>query len=291
MSKESAMAVAVQAAPVAEAPQAAPETTQAAPEQPRELESTRFNLLAKKEAELVKQREEYKKEREAFLAERDQFKPIHEQFAKFQELKKTNPIEAIKLLEFSDEDFINYMATREDNSTPEEKARKAAQQEIERFQNEMKERELKAAQERNNKIITEFKQSIATTIASDKEKYEFANMEGPAAEELAYLFVEECVKQGDDAPTAEEAAQYVEDYYEGKFRQAMSAKKLTPKEAVAAAKEAIAAAKDEPLKAEVSPRPKTLSSKVNPTVASTVSRRETPSEKRERLIQKLASGG
>jgi len=258
-------------------------------ESPKELESTRFTLLAKKEAELVKQREEFKKEREAILAEREKFKPLHEKLAKFEELKKNNPIEAIKMLEFSDEDFINFMATREDNSSPEEKAAKAAQKEIERFQNEMRERELKAQEESNNKIITEFKQSISSAFKSDPDKFELSNMVGVQAEELAYDFTAECVKLGMDAPTAQEAAEYVEQYYEEYFKSAMKSKKLTPKEAVEQAKEQ--AAQIDQIKPEVSPRPKTLSSKATATVASTVTRKESPTEKRERLIRKLASGG
>jgi hypothetical protein len=47
----------------------------------------------------------------------------------------------------------------------------------------------------------------------------------------------------------------------------------------------------EQLKAEVSPRPdalsKTLTNKSSATVASTITRKETSSEKRERLIRKL----
>ena len=291
MSVESAMALAT-SQPTASVTPSAPVESAPVAEAPKELESTRFTILAKKEAELVRQREEFKKEREAIMAEREKFKPLHEKLAKFEELKKVNPIDAIKMLEFSDEDFINFMATREDNSTPEEKAAKAAQKEIEKFQNEMKERELKAQEATNNKIITEFKDSITRVISSDKDKFELSNMVGAQAEELAYDFVAECVKLGMDAPTAEEAAEHVEQYYEDYFKGVMKSKKLTPQEAVQAAKEA-AQQVDAPLKAEVSPKPtsKTLNSKATVTVASTVTRKETPTEKRERLIQKLANGG
>lgn len=263
--------------------------TEPAQEAPKELESTRFNILAKKEAELVRQREEFKKEREAIMAEREKYKPLYEKLSKFEELKKNDPIEAIKMLEFSDEDFVNFMASREDNSSPEEKAAKAAQKEIERFQNEMREKELKAQNEANERIINEYKQSISSVFKTDAENYELSNYVGAQAEELAYEFAQECVKQGMDAPTAEEAAKMVEEYYENYFKNAMNTKKLTPKEAIAQAKEQIAEL--DQIKPEVSPRPKTLSSKATATVASTVTRRESPTEKRDRLIRKLASGG
>jgi DNA-binding helix-hairpin-helix protein with protein kinase domain len=290
MSVETAMALATGQPTVT--PVAPVEVISEAPKVEAPLESTRFTHLAKKEAELVKQREEFKRERDFINAEKEKLKPIHEKLSQFEQLKKTDPVAAIKMLEFTDEDFVNYMASREDNSSPEEKARKAALDEINKFTSEQKKREDEVREATNNKIINEFKDSITKAISSDKEKYELSNVVGKQAEELAFDFVTECVKLGIEPPNAEEAADYVEKYYEDYFKGIMTTKKLTPKEAVAAAKEAIAAP-DAPLKAEVNPRPtsKTLSNKSGATVASTVTRRESASEKRERLIQKLANGG
>ena len=183
------------------------------------------------------------------------------------------------------------MAGRDEDLSPEEKASKAAQKEIEKFQNEMRQKELQAQQEQNNRIITEYKQSITGVFKSDTDKYELSNLVGAQAEELAYDFATECVKLGLDAPSAQEAAEYVEQYYEDYFKGVMKSKKLTPQEAVAQAKEQIAELEEAKLEANSKPATKTLSNKATATVASTVTRKETPSEKRERLIRKLASGG
>ena len=288
MSAESALTLAT-GNPV-QAPVVAQEVvaTEVKTEAPKELESTRFSHLAKKEAELQKQRDEFKKEREAILEEKEKIRPLAEKLKRFEQLKKENPIEAIKMLEFSDEDFVNFMASREDTSSPEEKARKAAMSEIEKFQNEMKKKELDATKAQNEKIINEFKQNISRVIESDKDKYELSNMVGPQSQELAFDFVAECVNLGMEAPYADEAAEYVEKYYEDYFKELMKAKKLMPQEAVQQAKEA-AKQVDAPLKPEVSPKPApTLNSKASASVASTVTRKETPSEKRERLIRQLS---
>lgn len=291
MSLESAMAVAT-GQPIPQSPGLAQADVPATPEVPKELESSRFAHLAKQEAALVKQREEFKKERDLINSEKEKLKPIQEKLLKFEELKKKDPLAAIKMLEFSDTDFINYMASLEDTSTPEDKARKAAQEEINKFTSEQKKKEDELRNSTNNRIINEFKSSISNVFSSDKEKFELSNRMGKTAEDMAFDFVAECVKIGMEPPTAEEAASMTEEYYENYFKEIMTSKKLTPKEAAQAAKEAVS---DAPLKAEVSPRPsqpsKTLSSKTTVTTASTVTRRETPSEKRERLMRKLANGG
>lgn len=291
MSTESAMALATTGTSTpAQPPMDAVSGTNEAPTMPKELESTRFSNLAKKEAELVRQREEFKKEREQVLADKESLRPIHERLKKFEELKAKDPVAAIKFLEFSDTDLINFIFAQQDNSTPEEKARKAAQEEIARFTAEQKKKDEDYRSEQNNKVISEFKGSIKKAITTDQDKYELSNKVGSAAEELAYEFVAECVKAGTEAPTAEEAADMVESYYENYFKEIMTSKKLTKKEAIEVVQRV-----DEPLKAEVNPRPqtpaKTLSNKATATVASTVTRRETPSEKRERLIQMLRNGG
>lgn len=294
MSTESALNLAIQSqgitAPLSDPllePKVGPDSP--TPEAPKELESTRFSHLAKKEAELVRQQQEFKKERDAILQERDKLKPLHDKLIKFEELKKTDPVSAIKMLEFSDNDFVNFLAAREDNSTPEEKARKAALDEIDKFKTEQQKEVERVQTENNNRVINEFKATLSTVMASDKERFELSNMIGKAAEELAFDYVKECVNLGTEPPSAEEAAEMVEKYYEDYFKEIMKSKKLSPQEAVAAAKEAVT--KDEPLRAEVSPKPnqnKTLTSKVTATTASVTTRKETTSEKRDRLIRQLA---
>ena len=291
MSAESAMALATGQSPglsVVETPAAPPVQT----DPPKELESTRFNHLAKKEAEMQKQREEIKRRAEEISKKEAEFNPFYEKYKQFEELKKTDRIAAMKLMEFDDTDLVNFIATQQVEMTPEQKAAKAAQEVINKFETERQKREREAVEANNARIITEFKGKISGVIASDPDKFELSNRMGSVAQELAFDFVAECVKLGMEPPTAEEAANYTEQYYEDFFKSMSTSKKLTPQQAAEAAKDAIQQAKEVPLKPEVSPKPtKTLDSRATATVASTVQRRETASEKRERLIEKLRNGG
>jgi hypothetical protein len=199
--------------------------------------------LAAKESELVKSRNEFKAEREAIEREKEALRPIHEKLKKFEELKKSDPVAAIKFLEFSDTDFVNYLAAQQDNSTPEEKARKIVQSELDAFRTEQQKKEDDYKTAQNDKIIAEYKADIGKTIDADKDAYELSNLVGEEAKELAYKFVLQNIEEGKEVPTAEEAAKKVEEYYEVYFKDIMKAKKLTPQEAVEQAKEAIAEAR------------------------------------------------
>jgi succinate dehydrogenase flavin-adding protein (antitoxin of CptAB toxin-antitoxin module) len=295
MSRETALAMATGTpsptpAPVVEAvvSDQSPGVVEAAPKE--SLESTRFSHLAKKEAELQRQREEFKKEREAILAEKEKVKPVWEKIQEFEKLKASDPVAAIKLLELSETDLFNYINAQQENLTPEEKARRAAQEEIRKFQEQSAAEKAKTEEERNNRIINEFKGKITEAINSDKDKYEFSSHPRyiKESEEIAFEFTKACIEGGQDAPTAQECADYVEQYWElyhSEIGDLMkNVKKLAPKTPPAVEN------KDEPLRPQVNPRPtpKTLTNKTTATVASTVDRaKETPSQKRERLMSAL----
>lgn len=262
-----------------------------APEAPKELESTRFTHLAKKESALVKERESFKREKQEFESQREKLTAAEKRVQEFEALKQKDSVAALKFAGFSDTDVMNYLAAAEDKSTPEEKAAKAAQGEIQKFRDEQTKKETEAQTKRNKEVIGKFKNDITKHISNDKDKYEYCNFNGSIAEELILETVSQVFEDTKQIISVEEAAQMVEEYYEGLDKQMSTLKKRQPREAVQEAKKQV-----EMLKAEVSPgqpnrTTKTLSNRATATVASTIPKTETRSQKRERLIQKLAAGG
>ena len=287
---------------VADAPveSEAPKQEVAKPEAPSELDSTRFARLAKQEAELVKQKRE-------IAAEKEKLKPIWEKIQSFEEKKKTNPIEAIKELGFSETDIFNFMAAQEHKDlTPEEKvaaaAKAASEQAIKEFKDEQKSAQEKIEQERNDKLIAKFKSEMTKAVESNKEKYEYCAYFGAEAQELAYEYVKQVVadSNGTDIPTAEEAMQAVEEHYEEQDKAMSVLKKRKPVEAPAAE-----AAKEETrIKTVTTPpgstppkpavqRSRTLSNDATATTAAAAlhKRNETRSEKKDRLANMLRNFG
>lgn len=265
---------------------------QPVPEAPKQeaLESTRFAHLAKKEVELQKQRESFKKEQESLTQEREKMKAIHKKLQDFDEMKLKDPVAALKLAGFTETDLFNFIAAAEDNSTPEQKATKAAQAEINKFKEEQSKKEQEAQTKRNTEVLDSFRKDIQKQIASDKDKYEYCNYNGPLAEELIYETVAAVLEESKEVISVQEAAEMVESYYEEQDKAMSNLKKRKPKEP-----ETVIQPQDEPLRAQVSPRPstpsKTLSSKTTASVASTVTRKETHAEKRQRLIETLGNLG
>jgi len=254
-----------------------------------EIDSTRFAHLAKKEAALTKEREAFKSQQKAHAEELEKLKSVHKKLQDFEELKSKDKLGALKLAGFTDNDIIEMFAQQEDNSTPEEKAAKAAQNEIQKFRDEQTKQQREAQEKRNSDTISQFRNDITKTISASPEKYELCNYNGSLAEELIYETVASVLEDSKELISVQEAADLVEQYYEDTYKSMSNLKKLRPSEAVAAAKEAIS--NSEPLKPEVSPRPasKTLSNKTAASVASTttVPRNETPDQKKSRLVKKF----
>ena len=259
---------------------------------PKELDSSRFTVLAKKEAELVKQREEYKKEHEAFEKEKETLRDIQNRIKSFQELKDSDSFAALKVLGLTDTEIMNLVATsQQDNSTPEEKARKAAQTEIDKFRQEQAKREAEQLAKRNEMLVNNFKQDITKVVTSDKSKYEYINHYGAVAEDLILETVKENVEKTGELLTIKEAADMVEGYYEAEAEMLLQKEKLKAKLAALAPKEEPKAQPTTETKVAPKPSP-TLSSKTVATTASTtIARKETIGEKKARLAQKLANLG
>lgn len=292
MSRDSAMA-ALTGAPPPAAPAESPGLA-AVPtnEPPKDLDSTRFANLARKEAEIVKQREAMKVRETELMTREEKTKAIENKWKEFEDLKAKDQVAAMKMAGFSDTDLVNFLAAHEDNSTPEEKAAKAAQTEIQKFKDEQAAQAKEAKAKENTQVIDRFKKQITEHVTGDKDKYEYINHHGPMAEELILEWVSEVLNDPQQPPSEnilQEAADTIEAFYE-ESDQAMSVlKKRQPKPAPEAE-----APKDEPLRAEVSSRQaigKTLSNKTVATTAGAIPKRETPSQKRERLIEKLRNGG
>lgn len=290
MSREAAMAIATgnpAPPPLAEAP------AQAAEQKPVDLDSTRFNHLAKKEAEIVKQREETKRERELLSAELEKYKPIFSKREQIEKLRESDPIAAMRMDGYNEAQIMNFLAAAEDTSTPEERARRAAQEEIKKFQDDQA-RIAKENQERlNTQTLDNFRKMITQTVTADKEKYEYCNHYGEVAEQLIFDTVDEVLKKDGVVISTQEAADLVETYYEEEDRAMSGLKKRTPREELMA--KLSQPTPEAPLKAEVSARPttpsKTLNSKAVATAASQITRKESPEEKRQRLIERLKNGG
>lgn len=301
MSKESAMAMATGTAVI---PSAQPTSSATAPvvssepnegvvpaetAAPQVLESTRFAQLAKKEAELQKQREEFKRNTEQFNKEKESLRSVQKTINDFEQMRGKDPVAALKILGFSDTEIFNFYAQSEDNSTPEEKAAKAANKEIQKFRDEETKKQTDAQEKRNTETLQQFRENISKHVTADKDKYEYINYNGPLAEELVYETVAEVLKLDNVIISIQEAADMVENYYEEQDKGMSILKKRQSKAPEAPAP--AAPAPEEPLKPQVSPRPsagRTLSSKTSATVASTVPapRNETPDQKKARLINK-----
>lgn len=283
MSHESALALAT-----GQSPTPPPVTEQspglAAVAEPT-LDSTRFANLARKETEIVKQREAMKTREAELKAMEERLKPIEAKWKEFEDLKAKDQVAAMKMAGFSDTDLINFLAAHEDKSTPEEKAAKAAQSEIQKFKDEQAKIAKDNADKQNTQVIDRFKKDITAFVASDKDKYEYLNHHGALAEELIFEYVSQVHEDSNEIISLQEAADAIEAFYEESDQAMSSLKKRQPKVEVVETK-------DEPLKAEVSPRPsKTLSNRTVASAAATIPRNETPSQKRERLIEKLRNGG
>jgi hypothetical protein len=283
MSKEAALAVATASSP---SPEAAPTAATTGTSTPPEMGSKQFALFAKKEAQLVQ-------DRQALNAERDRVQGAAKQYDEYLNTKKTDPIKAMKMMGFTETDIFNYMAAAEPQEvTPEQKAIQAAEAaadaKIKSFEQAQTKKEQEAQAKADQSIIQSYRQNVSRTITANPEKYEYCKYHGPLAEELIYETVLKIVtdSQGKDVPTAEEAAQMVEDFYEGQDKQMSQLKKRQPKPS--------AETTPQPTRTRTLSKPpvptapaRTLSSRATVTSSSVKPLNETRDQKRERLINML----
>jgi hypothetical protein len=293
MSKESALAVATN--PVAPAPA----VVDAAVEAPKDdLVSSRIAQIARKEAKYREEQESFKREREELHKSKSEFDPFYAKYKEFEAMRSKDPVAAIKMLGFSDTDYLNFAAAQEDKSTPEEKAAKIADAKIAEFRAEQAKEKQAEESRRNEESLGQFKKNISITLKTDPDRFEMCNFYGEAAQALIFNTVQEAynedLKTNPEAEpmTAEAAAELVEKYYEDHAESLKKLKKFN-KENAPELIEATVVKKEEPLKVEVSPGmpPKTLTNRAAPTMAAAAKKIESRSEKRERLMRALASMG
>lgn len=279
------MSDATKAAQTAGAP--APESIETNPtEQPKGLDSDRFVHLAKKEAKLQREREALAAEKKANAEAKAKYDNVEKQFREFEELKKTDPIAAMKHAGFSNEDIFNFYAKTEADKqaalSPEAKAVAAADARIKEFED----RQTKAAQDAKKKqddtIIGKFKSNISVAITKNKDKYEYCNHYGPQAEQQLYLNIEHHLNTTGELLSIPEALESLESFYEETDKSMNTLKKRGYKA-------------PEPKEEEVvPPKSKTLSNKVSPTIRSSAAaqqRGENRQEKKQRLMDSIKANG
>lgn len=298
MSKEAAMAIATGVAPVAPVIPPAEGTTAAPPAD--DLVSSRIAQIARKEAKYQEEMVAYKKDLASFQEKKGKFDPFYERYTQFEEMKAKDPVAAIKMLGFSDTDFVNFVASQEDTSTPEERASKAALAEIDKFKKTQAEEEAQRNDMRNKEAISQLQKGIGEAIKADADKYEFCNFYGEGAEALIFQTIQEGFREdiktnpNAEPMSAAEAAELVEKYYEDQATSLTKLKKLNKTDVPV-----VEAPKEEPLRATVVTPPKapipppvvrTLTNRQTPPAAASIRKQESAGEKRERLMRALSAG-
>lgn len=309
MGKESALAALTGApAPVTQnpAPHTTGDTTPSVTSQPNTSDA--FAQLAKKESAVVKERLQLKQDRELAAKERADAQAIIQKDQQFEELRKRDVVQALKLKGFSEQDIFNYLADQQPKElSPEEKAAKAASDAAEAKINAWEEKQAKDKADERAKadagLITGFKGTIAKTIEAEKEKYEYCAHYGEMANDLVYEAVLAIIKdaKGEGIPEPRElrkqAIDLVEEYYEEQDKAMNTIKKRNP--APATTQEpaktpertrTVTDSRGEPVAPTVT-KTRTLSNGAVATAASAMrNRTETKDQKRERLINALREG-
>lgn len=259
------------------------------------LDSDRFAIFAKKEAKLVRDREEFKKEQVAVQEEKARLKAFADKVTAFEEKKKIDPVAALKEAGFTETDFFNLMASQEKKEpTTEEIAEQVADKKLASYKEEQAKIAADAQKDKEQALVTEYSSKISSAIKANPEKYEYANYYGKMAEDLAIEFATQNVKINGELLSPEEIAQDVENYYEEQDKAMSALKKRQPKVETQPAD----GAKKEPVRTRTIAPPigaptqqsKTLTNKATATVASTIVRKETHEQKKERLISALKAG-
>lgn len=276
-------------------------------EPPKELDSARFAAQARKEAEFVRKQQAFKTEVEDYNKRKAQVDEILKKRDQFEDTRKVNPIEALKLIGFSEQEIFNYLAVQDKKElTVEEKAQQVASQTIDEkikaFEKAQEDKEKKAIHERDQVLLGDFKASLGGLVESNPEKYEYCKHYGPQAVDLAYRTVLQIVEdsKGEDIPTTEEAMDLIEELYEEEDKRLMGLKKRQPKEAATQTEEPKAAT--ERTRTVTTPaghtppapaiqKTRALSNAARPTTASLERKgSETKDQKRERLMEALKRG-
>lgn len=300
MSKESALASIQQpAAPIA--PQETPE-----PAPPAQPDAARFASIARKEAEVVRRQEQYKKDLEAFNADKEKVRGILTKAETFEELRKTDPVAALKHLGYSDTDIFNMLANQDPpkEPTPEDKTAKLVQDEIQKFKDD-EAKKAKDERDKNDKAtIDEYKGSISKFLETNKDKLEYCAFFGEQASDLAYEIILAGLKEskGEELIPVNEAFDMAESFYEEqdknmttKLKKRQAAEAPAPDAPVDPTKDrtrTVTPADPNYKQPPVITRTRTISNAATASTASTAApRNETREQKRERLINQIKTNG
>lgn len=261
-------------------------TTEAPKEQAtgkEDINASRIAILAKKEAAIQKDREAFKKEREEFIAKQKEADEYIRRGRDFDDLAKKDKIAALKQIGWSDTDIINVMAESETKEpTTEELATRAAQSETQKLRDELKAASEKAEKDQNDRLVQSLHSEISTEIKTKAEQLKYCAFEGKAAEEQAYQFIVDTLKESGELLTATEAVEMTNSLYE---ERAKALAKVMGWQEAAPAVEAPPTGRS---RAPISNVPEKKDLVIPPPPPG---RRETSSEKRDRLIQAIKTGG
>lgn len=334
MSKESAMALAkggplpTTTIPVTPAATATPEvpnapSTAAAPTQTSA--DPRMQTLLKKEVDLVKQREMFNRQKQDLEQKAKSADEILGRAKQFEELKKTDPVAALKLIGYSETEIFNIMAAANEpakTKTPEEIASETTQKLLKERDDAEAKRNAEATASANDQAVTSSIRSVLSN-PENVEKFELCALSGGPAEEqireTLFAFAEadskEAKARGEQYVLTEEAAQKllveateaVEGTYRANVKELSGTKAFTAlmkelgwtkAEIAAVAAAAVPAAPvvtttvvETPAQVAAAARTKTLTNRVSPTSAALNSApRETQAQKRARLESVLRTG-
>lgn len=303
MSKETALAsipgaVAPTPAPTTNANAGAPLTVDSG----NAVDSTRFAQLAKKEARQVQRDLELKKKEETLKTLEADLQKKMVPFNEFEKLKETDKIAAMRSLGFTETDIFNFLADKKVEPTIEEKAAAAAQATIDKARKEDADKAIALQKEHDQKLITRFKGEFPKLALADPEKFEYVTHNGEAAFHLAFTTANQILADTGEMISAQEALEIVESFYEEEDKAMSGIKKRAPKLSTeggdnlgkssdenGARSRVVTDERGKPVEAPVV-RARGITNAVTATAAATVKRRETPGEKRERLMEALRRG-
>lgn len=310
MSKESALNLAAQTAPIqAEAkinpvtgtiPEDAKASANPAVENggvvPESLASTQLSHLAKKEAKLLAEREALKKEQEEFKSLKAKVQEVYDRAQAFEETRKKDPIKALRDLGFTEQEIVDYLSVEDEQAklSPAEQAQKAAEEAIKKFREEEAQKLEDEKKRRQEAELQQVKSGLSAQLTQNPDKYKLSKLAGAAAEEIMLGIYLEEVKEG-LKPNLESLADEVEQFYLSQYEEM---KKLMEPEAPAVQETPKAAPERSRVvhapEAAPRPRPTTLTNKLAATTAAlakpAVSRPETREEKRARLEAMIRRG-
>ncbi len=270
-----------------------------APKEEKGLDSDRFANLMKKEQQIVHEKRMISEDKKKLAA-------VQKQIEEFRRLKDTDLVAALKQIEISEEDIFNHLAGKQpEEKTPDQKAAELAQLEIQKFRDEMAAKEQAELKARDEKAIAGYKSAITDTIAKEAEKYEFITHYGAIAEDMVYetiLKIAETEQDFNPHEVMKEVLDLYEDYYleDDKAKSAFKSRQAYLEELRAKQEPPPLATgnwerKPPPVRertlvdkpVEKSKPMPTITQKATATVASTIPRPETRSEKKERLANIL----